>query len=724
MIFENRLLAYWSFLIIMLCLLQTSHACTPSHCGIIPNISDPFRLKGDPMNCGDSKYELACENNVTVMYLSSHKYLVKSINYGNSTIRLVDASITDEACSFPKHSTYAYNFRDQYPFSTSSDWIFKDKNDPGVAWPINVVSCPYRLEDSSNFTDVTGCFSGENSVGVSNSSRARYTYVKVGGMRASDVGDKCSVDLIVMTSLKFKSFKNVTLSRIHDALLYGFELSWFQFRCIECKGGWECTTIDEKLDGCSDDTLQLKIDFNSSGTKFLLWAFFWYVMILLLVLACRLEVLIITGFTFVWGLLILSNSAWFFNSVNGVFMKLLVIVVISYAAKIIIAYPCVMGILVYKFRRRHLSSYDDIEGFLQSDNQLVPIRYSYSDLKRMTRGFREKLGEGGFGAVYKGKLRSGHDVAVKLLGKAGPNSKDFFNEISTVGRIHHVNIVKLVGYCAERSKHALIFDFMPNGSLEKYLFGREKMNSLNWNSKFEIAVGVARGIEYLHRGCDIQILHFDIKPHNILLDENFIPKISDFGLAKFYSTEKNTVTLTAARGTIGYVAPELISRSIGAVSYKADVYSFGMLLMEMVGLKRDLPGNANESSQCFPYWIYDCYNQGKDVEFGNVDEISNEDNERVRKTIRKMTIVALWCTQMSPDARPSMNKVIEMLEGDVERLQIPDRPSESIQVAVDDDQSYGTTTATTSSIDQVSLLHRTYPSSSLGTYALDSDPKL
>ncbi|KAG6391578.1 hypothetical protein SASPL_149334 [Salvia splendens] len=554
MIFENRLLAYWSFLIIMLHLLQASHAslsCTPSHCGIIPNISHPFRLKGDPMNCGDSKYELACENNVTVMYLSSHKYLVKSINYGNSTIRLVDASITDEACSFPKHSTYSYNFRDEYPFSTSSDWIFKDKNDPGVAWPINIVSCPYRLEDSSNFTDVTGCFSGENSVGVSNSSRARYTYVKVGGMTASDVRDKCSVDLIVMTSLKFKDFKNVTLSRIHDALLYGFELSWFQFRCIECKGGWECTTIDKKLDGCSDDTFQLKIDLNSEETKFLFLGIFWFVVILLLVLGCRLEVLIIAGFSIVWGLLILSNSAWFFNSVNGTFMKLLLIVVISYAAKIIIAYPCVMGILVYKFRRRHLSSYDDIEGFLQSDNQLVPIR-----------------------------------------------------------------------------------------------------------------------------------------------------------------------------GTIGYVAPELISRSIGAVSYKADVYSFGMLLMEMVGLKRDLPGNANDSSQCFPYWIYDCYNQGKDVEFGNVDEISNEDNERVRKTIRKMTIVALWCTQMSPNARPSMNKVMEMLEGDVEHLQIPDRPSESIQVTVNDDQSYGTTTATTSSVDQVSLLRHTYPSSSLGTYALDSDPKL
>ncbi|KAG6391570.1 hypothetical protein SASPL_149326 [Salvia splendens] len=175
-------------------------------------------------------------------------------------------------------------------------------------------------------------------------------------------------------------------------------------------------------------------------------------------------------------------------------------------------------------------------------------------------------GQGGFGSVYKGKLRSGHLVAVKLLGKSAANGQDFINEIATIGRIHHVNIVQLVGYCAERSKRALIFDFMPNGSLDKYVFNREKASSLDWDMKFKIVVKVARGIEYLHHGCDMQILHFDIKPHNILLDDKFVPKISDFGLAKLCTANKEAVTLTAARGTIGYVAPELINRSIGLVS--------------------------------------------------------------------------------------------------------------------------------------------------------------
>ncbi|CAA2957639.1 probable receptor kinase At1g67000 [Olea europaea subsp. europaea] len=240
--------------------------------------------------------------------------------------------------------------------------------------------------------------------------------------------------------------------------------------------------------------------------------------------------------------------------------------------KILIGIPFVFGLLVYKLRTRHLSTFNAIENFLRSQNNLIPISYSYSDIKKMTKGFREKLGEGGYGSVYKGKLRSGRDVAVKILGKNKSNGQDFINEVTTTGRIHHVNIVRLVGYCADMSHCALVYDFMPNGSLEKYLCCKKSgIHSLTWEKKQAITLGVAQGIEYLHRGCDMRILHFDIKPHNILLDDNFTPKISDFGLAKSYSNETSIVTITAARGTIGYVAPELINRGIGAVSYKADV---------------------------------------------------------------------------------------------------------------------------------------------------------
>ncbi|PNX91238.1 kinase-like protein [Trifolium pratense] len=142
----------------------------------------------------------------------------------------------------------------------------------------------------------------------------------------------------------------------------------------------------------------------------------------------------------------------------------------------------------------------------------------------MTQNMKDKLGEGGFGFVYKGKLSSGPFVAIKMLSKSKGNGQDFINEVATIGRIHHTNVVRLIGFCIDRSKRALVYEFMPNGSLDKYISTKEDAMSLTTKKMYEISLGVAHGIAYLHQGCDMQILHFDIKPHNILLDENFIPK--------------------------------------------------------------------------------------------------------------------------------------------------------------------------------------------------------
>ena len=227
--------------------------------------------------------------------------------------------------------------------------------------------------------------------------------------------------------------------------------------------------------------------------------------------------------------------------------------------------------------------YDTIEEFLQSNDNLIPVRYSYSEIKKLTNEFKEKLGEGGFDSDYKGKLRSGRLAAIKILSNPKANGQDFINEVDTIGRIHHVNVVQLVGFSVEGSKRCLVYDYMPNGSLDKYIFSKQGSITLSKEKMFDISLGIARGIEYLHQGCDMQILHFDIKPHNILLDEKFVPKISDFGLAKLYPINNSIVPLTAARETMGYIAPELFYKNIGGVSYKADVYSFGILLMGMIG---------------------------------------------------------------------------------------------------------------------------------------------
>lgn len=331
---------------------------------------------------------------------------------------------------------------------------------------------------------------------------------------------------------------------------------------------------------------------------------------------------------------------------------------------------CVLSILIYMVRRRNRAMNGDIEDFLNTYGDQMPMRYSYNDVKIMTSNFKEKLGQGGYGSVYKGFLRNNRAVAIKILSSSKGNGQDFVNEVATIGRIHHVNVVQLIGFVAERSKRALVYELMPNGSLDKYIFPQEGKisNLLSWEKSYEIALGAARGIEYLHGGCDMRILHFDIKPHNILLDVNYNPKVSDFGLARLYSLDDSVISLTMARGTIGYMAPELFYRSIGGVSYKSDVYSFGMLLMEIVGRRKNLNTSVENSSQVyFPSWIYNQLNQGEDIE---IEDATKEENEIAKKLI----IVALWCIQLKPIDRPSMTKVVEMLEGESRLLQIPHKP--------------------------------------------------
>ncbi|XP_009379733.2 rust resistance kinase Lr10-like [Pyrus x bretschneideri] len=335
-------------------------------------------------------------------------------------------------------------------------------------------------------------------------------------------------------------------------------------------------------------------------------------------------------------------------------------------AKMIVVYlkQLSQGVYSKKFRKD-----EAVEEFLDAYKNLMPRRYSYSDIKKITIDLKHKLGQGGFGSVFKGELSGGHLVAVKVLSGSKGEGQDFISEVATIGRIHHVNVVQLIGFCSEGSKRALVYDFMPNGSLEKHIFSEKETGVvLDWDRMHEIALGVAHGIEYLHQGCDMQILHFDIKPHNILLDGNYTAKISDFGLARLYPRDHNTLSLAAPRGTMGYIAPEMFYRILGSVSYKADVYSFGMLLMEMAGRRKNLNAHAQNSSQIyFPSWIYDQVEKGLSVEI--VDACEND-----KKVAKKMFMVALWCIQLKPADRPSMSKVVEMLEGEVEALQMPPRP--------------------------------------------------
>ncbi|XP_040380409.1 LEAF RUST 10 DISEASE-RESISTANCE LOCUS RECEPTOR-LIKE PROTEIN KINASE-like 2.1 [Oryza brachyantha] len=317
-------------------------------------------------------------------------------------------------------------------------------------------------------------------------------------------------------------------------------------------------------------------------------------------------------------------------------------------------------------RRRGSKETPNIESFLQKHEAQHPKRYSYSEVKTMTKSFSHKLGQGGFGTVYMGKMQDGKAIAVKLLKSCKDNGQEFMNEVASISRTSHVNVVTLLGYCIQGSKRALVYEYMPNGSLERFAFrpNSAAKDSLGWDKLFDIAVGIARGLEYLHRGCNTRIVHFDIKPHNILLDQEFCPKISDFGLAKLCMQKESIISIDGARGTIGYIAPEVFSKQFGEASSKSDVYSYGMVILEMVGARENINAtSADVSSKYFPQWIY----EHMEEYCASSSEIRPDNSVLVRK----MIIVGLWCIQLLPTNRPSMTRVVEMLQSSADDLQIP-----------------------------------------------------
>ena len=323
-----------------------------------------------------------------------------------------------------------------------------------------------------------------------------------------------------------------------------------------------------------------------------------------------------------------------------------------------------------KFLRKNKKN-ENIKAFLRSHNLLALRQFSYGEIKRVTNSFKDKLGEGGFGGVYKGTLPDGRLVAVKVLSDSKSNGEDFINEVSSISRTSHVNIVSLLGFCY-KPKRVLIYEYMPNGSLDKLIYNQGSSSTtchLEWKMLYEIAIGIARGLEYLHRGCNTRILHFDIKPHNILLDENFRAKISDFGLAKLSKNDQSSVSVIGTRGTTGYIAPEVCSNHFGRVSFKSDVYSYGMMVLEMVGRRRNIDPNVSEISKIyFPHYVFKHIKAGLDLQ---LEGVKNQEEEEMA---RKMILVSLWCIQTNPSDRPSMTGVLEMLEGSLQSLLFPPNP--------------------------------------------------
>ncbi|XP_059440607.1 G-type lectin S-receptor-like serine/threonine-protein kinase LECRK1 [Corylus avellana] len=295
-------------------------------------------------------------------------------------------------------------------------------------------------------------------------------------------------------------------------------------------------------------------------------------------------------------------------------------------------------------------------GNIELGEDVAPKSFTYAQLENATHGFSKELGRGAFGTVYEGAISNGQIkeiVAVKRLDRSmlAERERQFHAEMKVIGRTHHKNLVRLLGYCHDGLNRLLVYKYMSNGSLADKLFTPEKQ--LSWDKRMEIACNIARGLIYLHEECEPQIIHCDIKPQNILIDEDGCAKISDFGLAKLLNAAQ-TKTFTEIRGTQGYIAPEW--RQHLPVTDKVDVYSFGIVLLEIISCRKSMDSNLPEEEANLKEWANHCFNSG---ELGKL--VNNEEVDK--RELEKMVKIGLWCTSDELPLRPSMKKVLHMLEG-------------------------------------------------------------
>ncbi|PRQ49149.1 putative protein kinase RLK-Pelle-SD-2b family [Rosa chinensis] len=351
-----------------------------------------------------------------------------------------------------------------------------------------------------------------------------------------------------------------------------------------------------------------------------------------------------------------------------------------------IAFLCfvlaISSFTIYKHRVHRYEKLLKHSSLALADQEYFTLQsFSYAVLERATDGFKEEIGRGTFGAVYKGTLSgasSNKTVAVKRLEKVVDEGvREFIAEITTIGRTHHRNLVQLLGFCIEGSRKLLVYEYMSNGSLADLIFKAKSVHS-SWKERVRLVFDVAKGVLYLHDECSVHIIHSNLKPQNVLLDHTWTAKISDFGLARLVPNEtkiNSTGGGEGGAGTVeqvrrGYLAPEWQKNAF--ISVKADIYSFGIVLLEIVCCRRNIEVNVSTPDEIIlSSWVSKCFAAGE------LDKLVEEDENVDLKTLERMVKVGLWCVQDDPALRPFMKNVILMLEGtmDIPVPPCPELPS-------------------------------------------------
>ncbi|XP_017234642.1 cysteine-rich receptor-like protein kinase 44 [Daucus carota subsp. sativus] len=312
---------------------------------------------------------------------------------------------------------------------------------------------------------------------------------------------------------------------------------------------------------------------------------------------------------------------------------------------------------------------DNVEEIRSSDS----LQYDFNTIEVATKHFSpsNKLGQGGFGAVFKGTLKSGQEVAVKRLSKGSEQGEEEFkNEVLLVAQLQHRNLVRLLGFCYEGTERLLIYEFVPNGSLDRFIFETTRRSFLDWEQRYKIIGGVARGLLYLHEDSRLRIIHRDLKPSNVLLDADMNPKISDFGMARLFGVDETQGNTSRVVGTYGYMAPEYAM--YGEFSARSDVFSFGVLVLEIVSGQRNncFRNGRNVQELTSAAWKNWQQESASDI----IDPTLKNSSESAREIIRCIHI-GLLCVQENVAERPTMASVVLMLNTFSLALALPSQPA-------------------------------------------------
>ncbi|KAH6824294.1 hypothetical protein C2S53_011791 [Perilla frutescens var. hirtella] len=320
------------------------------------------------------------------------------------------------------------------------------------------------------------------------------------------------------------------------------------------------------------------------------------------------------------------------------------------------------------------TDYGSVSRTTRSNTEFDLPMFSYASVSAATNNFspQNKLGEGGFGPVYKGTLLNGQEIALKRLSqKSGQGFEEFRNEILSIAKLQHVNLVRLLGCCIDPNESILIYEYMSNKSLDFFIFGSEKQDTLDWETRVRIVEGIAQGILYLHEYSRVHIVHRDLKASNILLDDEMNPKISDFGMARIFGGTDSRAHTNKVVGTFGYIAPEYALE--GIFSTKSDVYSFGVLVLEIISGRKNTGFYKTDSlsllGHAWNLWISD----------RGVELVDDKVRSPAALTALRYINVGLLCVQENPNDRPTMSSVVSMLSSEIAALPPPKKPAFSTE---------------------------------------------